>query len=261
MLLRIVLIAFLTAVLIPAASPPPSWIPLRWDGGPLEILRRHGGENPILTDSQKQVIERWYQPETLELLDSLPYSCLVLTWSLGRTTDIDTRQRELVSKYVELARKQDLAVLASIEFGPDWQEAVQAAAAVFDGVVLEGEFPSEAAAQALDELRKANPKAIVIPMGDWRQVHRVVPNRRRSRGAFRRLSPPLAGRSPVIHGHVTHPRTHPAHRGARLQPCRVANPRDPGPLSSKTPNSQNPSHKPKPLFRAHSKPLSQTPPS
>ncbi len=157
---------------MPAASPPASWIPLRWDGGPLEILRRHGSENPILTDSQKQVIENWYQPETLELLNGLPYSCLVLTWSLGRAADIDAQQRELAGKYAELARKRNLAVLASVEFGPDWHEAVQAAGAVFDGVVLEGEFPSEAAAQALDELRKANPNAIVIPMGDWRQVHR-----------------------------------------------------------------------------------------
>ena len=53
-----------------------------------------------------------------------------------------------------------------------WQEAVEAAAGVFDGVVLEGEFPPHAAGHALAELRKANPEAIVIPMGDWRQVNR-----------------------------------------------------------------------------------------
>lgn len=147
-------------------------MPLRWDGGPLEVLRRRASENPILTDSQREAVRDWYSPDRIDLLNGTPYNCLLLTWSLGRSTDVDAEQRKLVSGHVALARDRGLAVLGTVEFGPQWQEAVRAAAGVFDGVVLEGEFPADAAVDTLAELREANPESIVIPMGDWQQVHR-----------------------------------------------------------------------------------------
>ena len=172
MLSRFLLITVLAVSLASAASLPEEWVPLRWDGGPLEVARRLGSENPIETASQRGVIEGWYAPETLALLKDTPYNCLVLTWSLGRATDADTAQCELVTKYEGLLRERGLAVLASVEFGPDWAEAVQAAAGLFDGVVLEGEFPAPAAVEALAMLRSVNPDAVVIPMGDWQHVQR-----------------------------------------------------------------------------------------
>lgn len=172
MLSRLLLIGVLVVSVVSAAAALAGWVPLRWDGGPLEVARRLGSESPIETEAQRGVIEGWYAPETLALLDDVPYNCLVLTWSLGRAADADTAQRALVTQYAGLLRERGLAVLGSVEFGPDWAEAVQAAAGVFDGVVLEGEFPAPAAAQALAVLRATNPEAVVIPMGDWQHVHR-----------------------------------------------------------------------------------------
>ncbi len=171
-LLRIILIAFVTAVLIPGGIPPDEWVPIRWDGGPLEVLRRAESENPILTDAQREAVRDWYRPDRLELLAGSPYNCLLLSWSLGRATDADAEQRKLVSEQAALARERGLAVLASVAFGPEWLESVQAAADVFDGIVLEGEFPLDAAKQALAGLQQTNPEAVVIPMGGWREVRR-----------------------------------------------------------------------------------------
>jgi len=152
---RLILVSFVALSIASAASSPEAWVPLRWDGGPLELARRLGTENPIETESQRRVIENWYAPETLGLLKDGPYNCVVLTWSLGRATDADAAQRELVTKYVGLVRERDLTVLGSVEFGPDWEEAVRAAAA-----------------QALATLRAVNDEAVVIPMGNWQHVHR-----------------------------------------------------------------------------------------
>jgi len=170
--LRIVFTAFLTAVLSSAASAPDSWIPIRWDGGPLEVLRRSESKNPISSDTYREAIRGWYTPERLELLEGTPYNCLLLAWSLGRPTDVDAEQRKLVSEQATLARERGMVALATVEFGPQWLEAVQAAADTFDGVVLEGEFPLSAPKQALAESRQTNPKAVVVPMGGWRDVQR-----------------------------------------------------------------------------------------
>ena len=164
------LLVTLLLVLDAVAATPQEWIPLRWDGGPLEVARRLGSENPIESDEHRRVIEGWYAPDTLDLLEGVPYNCLVLTWSLGRAMDADARQRKLIGDYVALVRERGFAALGSVEFGPEWKEAVEAGATLFDGMILEGEFPAPAATEALALLRAVNPDAVVIPMSDWRNV-------------------------------------------------------------------------------------------
>jgi hypothetical protein len=95
-----------------------------------------------------------------------------LTWSLGEASDIESAQREVAGSYAAKVRAKGLAVLAVIEPGSAWQPAVEAAAGLFDGVVLEGDFPEGAAEQALETLQRKNPDAVVIPMASWERVNR-----------------------------------------------------------------------------------------
>jgi hypothetical protein len=206
-----------------ATVPPQTCAPLRWDGGPLELVRRerysqweqarvaeferkaaqhtqaagsfanHDEEKarpkpfatPPMTGAQKQAIRDWYRPATLDLLEGSPYNCLLLTWSLGEPTAAESEQRTIVAEYAGQARNRGLSVLAVIEPGPEWLGAVEAAAEVFDGVVLEsrfpnepagaileGEFPEGSAEQALELLRKNNPEAYVVSLSSWERVNR-----------------------------------------------------------------------------------------
>jgi hypothetical protein len=207
--LRVVVVLLLQAVSLLAIAPPQDWIPLRWDGGPLELVRRErvmvreaeekriadeelknatrvvggwsahyvplnpkNGAERALTPEQERAIRDWYQPQTLSLLDGSPYNCVLLTWSLGESPEFESAQRDAVSSYAAKVREKGLAVLAVIEPGAGWQPAVEAAAGLFDGVVLEGDFPEGAAEQALDTLQRKNPNAVVIPMTSWERVSR-----------------------------------------------------------------------------------------
>jgi hypothetical protein len=208
---------------IPAAVPPSSCTPLRWDGGPLELVRReryshweqarvaeferklaqqtktagvfanHDEEKarpkpfatPAMNDAQRQAVRDWYRSSTLDLLEGSPYNCLLLTWSLGDSAESESEHRILAAEYAGQARNRGLAVLAVIEPGPEWLGAVEAAAGVFDGVVLEsrfsgepsgaiaeGEFPAGAASQAIELLKVKNPEAYVVSMSSWERVER-----------------------------------------------------------------------------------------
>jgi hypothetical protein len=166
-----------------AAIPPQTCTPLRWDGGPLELVRReryakweqarvaefekkaaaqtkaagvfanHDEEAarpkpfamPPMNDAQKQAVRDWYRPTTLDLLEGSPYNCLLLTWSLGGSAEAEAEHRTIVAEYAGQAKNRGLAVLAVIEPGPEWLAAVEAASEVFDGVVLESSFPGEPA--------------------------------------------------------------------------------------------------------------------
>jgi hypothetical protein len=205
------------------AVPPQSCTPLRWDGGPLELLRRERYANweqarvteferkaaeqtktagvfahhdeeaarpkpfatPPMSDAQKQAVRDWYRPGTLDLLKGSPYNCLLLTWSLGDSEESESGHRTLVAEYAGQARNRGLTVLAVIEPGPQWLDAVEAAAGVFDGIVLEssfpgepagaipeGEFPEGAARQAFEVVHAKNPGAFAILMSSWELVER-----------------------------------------------------------------------------------------
>jgi hypothetical protein len=223
---RAVFLLLAIAASAPAAVPPESCTPLRWDGGPLELVRRERYANweqarvaeferkaaertkaagafanhdeeaarpkpfapPPMNETQKQAVRDWYRPATLDLLKDSPYNCLLLTWSLGGSAESESEQRTIVTEYAGQARNRGLAVLAVIEPGPEWLAAVEAAADVFDGVVLEdkfpgepegaipgGEFPAAAAEQAFKALRAKHPDAFVILMSSWELVERDEP--------------------------------------------------------------------------------------
>jgi hypothetical protein len=106
------------------------------------------------------------------LLEGSPYNCVLLTWSLGEPLALEAEQRKLAGEYAALVKGKGLSALAVIEPGPEWPAAVEAAAEIFDGVVLEGDFPEGAAEQSLEKLRSKNPDAVVVPLTSWQKAKR-----------------------------------------------------------------------------------------
>lgn len=154
--------------LLPAlagAGTPESWIPARWDGGPLEVARR-AEDKALAQPGVREAIAGWYDPATLSLLDGTPVNCLLLTLTGGGTPEIEKQQRHLVSGYAAKARARGAAVLGIVYPGADAAVAAAAAAEMqLDGLVLEGEFPGGAAftGRLQEALRSAGSTAIVIP--------------------------------------------------------------------------------------------------
>jgi hypothetical protein len=152
--------------LAPAGSStgrPETWVPVRWDGGPLEVARR-AKDKELSDPAIREAISKWYDPATLTLLEGTPINCLLLTLSAGADPAIEQRQRQLVEVYAGTARGRGLAVLGVVYPGAD-PDAVASAAldAQLDGLVLEGEFPG-AFAERLDATLRSKSAAIVIPL-------------------------------------------------------------------------------------------------
>ena len=156
----------LLAASLLGAAPPADWVPVRWEGGPLEQQRLQAAGTPVAEEAQAAAIRDWYREENLALLEGTPFNCLLLSWSNGGGASAESAPRQAVAAFAQTARAKGLATLGVIFPGRDWLAAVEAAAkANLDGVVLEGEFPPAAAGQALDILQKSNPRAVAVPMG------------------------------------------------------------------------------------------------
>ena len=154
--------------LAPAAAGaglPATWLPARWEGGPLELARRAAGKAPAKPEVQ-EAIARWYDPATLSLLDGTPVNCLLLTLSAGAAPEIEKRQLQLVTDYARRARERGLAVLGLVYPGADAAAAAAAARdAQLDGLVLEGEFSEGIAfAERVEKELAGRSGAVVIPV-------------------------------------------------------------------------------------------------
>jgi hypothetical protein len=100
-------------------------------------------------------------------------NCLLVTWSAPAEAAIEAQQQQLVKAYAEAAHKRGLAVLGVIYAAGDASKiASDAAQAALDGLVLEGQFPSDFPAA----LRKAAGSMLVIEITDdaslerWKQT-------------------------------------------------------------------------------------------
>lgn len=154
---RIAAMALICATL--EAGGPAGWIPVRWQGGPLEV-RRRGGVAP------SEITRDWYDSRTLDFLDNTPINCLLVTWSTGAEAALEAGQRKLVTSYARAAHRRGIAVLGLLYPGADPGPAsASARKAGLDGLVLDGDFQD--AAKVAGELRKSCP--VVIPLGrrDW----------------------------------------------------------------------------------------------
>jgi hypothetical protein len=149
------------------AEPPERWVPARWEGGPLEAVRRADDKAVAGDAALRDALLKWYDPSTLALLEGTPVNCLLVTFSTGKAAEVETQQRTLVKEYARAARQRGIAVLGIVHPGSD-AAAVAAAAtdAALDGLVLDGDFPASAGFPAKLEaaLRAASSKALVIPI-------------------------------------------------------------------------------------------------
>ena len=146
-------------------GPPDSWIPARWQGGPLELERRAMAKTLPADPAIREAIAAWYDAATLGLLEGSPVNCLLVTWSAPADGALERRQHQLVKLYAADARRRGVAVLGVVYPGADPASFVPPAVdAHLDGLVLDGEFASgfaERVAQALAVVRSA---AVVIPV-------------------------------------------------------------------------------------------------
>ena len=151
-----------------SAGDPGSWIPARWDGGPLEIARRAKDKALAADTSLREVIAKWYDPATLALLEGTPINCLLVTFSAEAGSEVQGRQQQLVKEYAQVARERGIAVLGIVYPGGADPSAVARAAdeARLEGLVLDGEFPAAAGFPKKLEaaLRSRKSSALVIPI-------------------------------------------------------------------------------------------------
>ncbi|MEO8595453.1 MAG: hypothetical protein ABI759_19190 [Candidatus Solibacter sp.] len=167
-------LALLPAAL--AAGLPASWVPARWDGGPVELARR-AGDKAVSDPAIRDAISGWYDPATLNLLDGSPINCLLVTLTAGADPQTEKRQLQLVKDYALRAHERSLAVLGLVYPGADPERVVLAVAdAQLDGVVLEGEFPQGLSfAHGLEQrLRAGNSAALVIPIAPARLLRETA---------------------------------------------------------------------------------------
>jgi len=149
------------------AGTPESWVPVRWQGGPLEVARRTKDKTLPADPSARDAIAQWYDPATLGLLEGTPLNCLLVTWSAGEDAGTEKQQQDLVKAYTRLAHERGVAVLGLVYPGADPSKFVgPAVEAGLDGLVLEGEFSGGAAfvEQVEKALGAANSKALVLPI-------------------------------------------------------------------------------------------------
>ena len=78
-----------------------------------------------LTPQTKQVLERWHDPASLDLLKGSPVNCLVLSWADGSAEDAE--QQKTAQPLVRAALDRGLAVIGWVE-GSAGKEAALAAA-------------------------------------------------------------------------------------------------------------------------------------
>jgi hypothetical protein len=101
------------------------WVPIRWPCGPLEVERgtRREGYGP----DDRDALEQWQHPRTLERLAGTPFNCLVVTWADGSPSD-ESQQRSL-APLVSAARTAGLALVGEVAKGADLRPAASTAAA------------------------------------------------------------------------------------------------------------------------------------
>ncbi len=148
------------------ASPgtPGTWIPIRWDGGPVEIARR-AKDKALADPSIREAIAQWYDPATLKLLEGSPVNCILVTFSTGIDPQIEQQQQKLVKEYARAARERGLAVLGLVYPGADPSNAAAAAAASeLDGLVPDGDFPAGYIEKLEKALHAAKSSSVVIPI-------------------------------------------------------------------------------------------------
>jgi len=126
-MLRIALVVCASVLAIWSSSSPAADIPsavqplayqLRWEGGPLELVRRQSlGLFPLDNPSLEKVITRWYDPSTVEYLKDVEVDAVWLTWSIGLAPQEEEIYDATLAAYIARCHQASIRVLATISAG------------------------------------------------------------------------------------------------------------------------------------------------
>ena len=101
----------------------PNAVPMRWASGPLEIAKRSKVEGFNLRN--KETLERFHEPASLDILKNSPIDCLVLSWAAGLPED--AVQQQSAAPLIAAARQRNVSVVGSVENTADHHAAIAAA--------------------------------------------------------------------------------------------------------------------------------------
>ena len=111
---------------------------MRWPCGPLDIER--GKRREGFTLREADTLQKWTDPQSLELVAGTPVNCLVVTWAEGSEGD-EGHQRAL-APLIAAARRRGLSVVGWVGTGADLKRAAGAAqASGLDAVATESSEP------------------------------------------------------------------------------------------------------------------------
>jgi hypothetical protein len=113
---------------------------MRWLAGPLDISQGEKKKEGLSAKS-REVLQRWLDPSTLEILRGTPVNCLVVSWAAGLPADAE--QPNALAPLLAQAKTAGLSCVGMVGGGANKAAAVASArAAGLAAVMMEGEVPN-----------------------------------------------------------------------------------------------------------------------
>ncbi len=105
----------------PEKASAPAWLLnqklnfSRWDGGPLEVCKGMLSGWPYFNAPWPNVVDatsRWYDPETVELVEAMGFNFIWLTFNVGYSIEKERHQWDLLGDYVKACHERGIKVAA-----------------------------------------------------------------------------------------------------------------------------------------------------
>ncbi|UCD30562.1 MAG: hypothetical protein JSV03_08885, partial [Planctomycetota bacterium] len=105
----------------PQKASAPAWLLSRklnfsrWDGGPLEVCKGMLSGWPYFNAPWPSVVDatsRWYDPETVELVEAMGFNFIWLTFNVGYSIEKERHQWDLLRDYVDACHARGIRVAA-----------------------------------------------------------------------------------------------------------------------------------------------------
>ncbi|HMD96415.1 MAG TPA: hypothetical protein VKM93_03665 [Terriglobia bacterium] len=91
-------------------SLDPTWVPMKWPCGPLEMARRK--KSASANAELNGTLEAWSRPAALELLKGTPVNCLIVAWAYGEPED--SAQQQALKPLLEAGRTLGIRFVGKI---------------------------------------------------------------------------------------------------------------------------------------------------
>lgn len=115
----------------------PTWVPMKWPCGPLEMARRIKSQSA--NADLKDTLQAWSQPAALDLLKGTPINCLIIPWAYGEPED--SVQQQTLQPLLQAGRGLGVSFVGQVSVKEGVGAAVMAGrAAGLSAVMLEDLF-------------------------------------------------------------------------------------------------------------------------